>query len=139
MKYYAVIDTNVLVSAMLKWDSVPGNVLELTYGGTIIPLLNVHIVKEYREVLARTKFHLTEEIIDGVVGELEQLGIFVDAEKLDVELPDPKDRMFYEVVMEERKSEDAYLVTGNIKHFPGKPFVVTPRQMIDIIVKDIEE
>lgn len=25
MKYYAVIDTNVLVSAMLKWNSVPGN------------------------------------------------------------------------------------------------------------------
>lgn len=139
MKYYAVIDTNVLVSAMLKWDSVPGNVLELTYGETIIPLLNAHIVKEYRDVLSRPKFHLTEEIIDAVVGELEQLGIFVDAEKLDAELPDPKDRVFYEVVMEERKSEDAYLVTGNIKHFPEKPFVVTPRQMIDIIVKDIEE
>ena len=29
MKYYAVIDTNVLVSAMLKWNSVPGNVMEL--------------------------------------------------------------------------------------------------------------
>ena len=52
MKYYAVIDTNVLVSAVLKWDSVPGNVLELVYSGTIIPLLNQHIVKEYREVLA---------------------------------------------------------------------------------------
>lgn len=35
MKYYAVTDTNVLVSAMLKWNSGPGNVLELTYDGTI--------------------------------------------------------------------------------------------------------
>ncbi len=41
MKYYVVIDTNVLVSAMLKWDSVPGNVLELTFNGTIVSLLNV--------------------------------------------------------------------------------------------------
>lgn len=139
MQYYAVIDTNVLVSAMLKWDSVPGNILELTYGGTIIPLLNAHIVKEYRKVLSRPKFHLTGDIIDGAVGELERLGIFVDAEELDVELPDPKDRVFYEVVMEERKSEAAYLVTGNIKHFPEKPFVVTPRQMLDIIVNDIED
>ena len=40
MKYYAVIDTNVLVSAMLKWDSVPGNVLELAFSGVIVPLLN---------------------------------------------------------------------------------------------------
>ena len=139
MKYYAVIDTNVLVSAMLKWDSVPGNILELTYGGTIIPLLNAHIIKEYRDVLARSKFHLTTDIIDGAVGELERLGVFLDADTLDAELPDPKDRVFYEVVMEKRKSEAAYLVTGNIRHFPAKPFVVTPRQMLDIIIKDIEE
>ncbi len=139
MRYYAVIDTNVLVSAMLKWDSVPGSVLELTYGGSIIPLLNAHIVEEYRTVLARPKFHLTQEIIDGAVGEIERLGLYVDADNLDVELPDPKDRVFYEVVMEERKSEDAYLVTGNIRHFPEKPFVVTPRQMLDIILNDMEE
>lgn len=139
MRYYAVIDTNVLVSAMLKWDSVPGNVLELTFGGTIVPILNSHIVKEYRAVLTRPKFHLTQDIIDGVVSELERLGLYVDAEELSIELPDPKDRVFYEVVMEERKSEDAYLVTGNIKHFPEKPFVVTPRQMLDIILEDTEE
>lgn len=64
MRYYAVIDTNVLVSAMLKWNSVPGNVLELTFSGTIIPLLNERIVKEYREVLGRPKFHLTQDIIE---------------------------------------------------------------------------
>lgn len=139
MRYYAVIDTNVLVSAMLKWDSVPGTVLELTYGGTIIPLLNADVVKEYRDVLARSKFHLPQEIINGAIGEIERLGIYVDGGSLDGELPDPKDRVFYEVVMEERKSEDAYLVTGNIKHFPEKPFVVTPRQMLDIILNDMEE
>ena len=66
-------------------------------------------------------------------------GLYVDAEELEIELPDPKDRVFYEVVMEERKGEDAYLVTGNIKHFPAKPFIVTPRQMLDIILADIEE
>ena len=139
MKYYAVIDTNVLVSAMLKWDSVPGNVLELVYSGTIIPLLNQHIVKEYREVLARPKFRLTQAIIEDAVGEIERLGFYVDARGLDIPFPDPKDRVFYEVVMEERNEEDAYLVTGNIKHFPEKPYIVTPRQMLDIILRQIEE
>ncbi len=90
------------------------------------------------QILARPKFHLTQNIIDDVVDEIEQLGIHVDAEELNVELPDPKDRIFYEVVMEVRKSEDAYLVTGNIKHFPQKTFVVTPRQMLDIILGNIE-
>jgi hypothetical protein len=40
--------------------------------------------------------------------------------------------------MEERKDEVSYLVTGNIKHFPEKPFIVTPREMLDIILKDME-
>ena len=139
MNYYVVIDTNVLVSAMLRWDSVPGNILELAFGGPIIPVLNQEIVSEYREVLSRPKFHLTQSIIDDVISSIRERVIFVDADTLDVLLPDPKDRVFYEVVMEERKQEDAYLVTGNIKHFPNKPFIVTPREMLDIILGDTEE
>ena len=42
-------------------------------------------------------------------------------------------------MMEERKTEDAFLVTGNIRHFPKAPYVVTPRQMIDIIIEGIGE
>ncbi len=139
MKYYAVIDTNILVSAMLKWDSIPGNVMELVFSGVLTPLLNETIVKEYREVLSRSNFHLTEDIIRDVLAEINRFGIYIDAEELDIVLPDPKDRVFYEVVMEERKTKDAYLITGNIKHFPAKPYVVTPRQMLDIIIGNMEE
>ena len=139
MTYYAVIGTNVLVSAMLKWSSVPENVLELTFSGTIVPVFNEQIIKEYRDVLSRPKFHFIEEIISTVVDGIERLGLFVGAEELDIEMPDPKDRVFYEVVMKERKSDDAYLVTGNLKHFPEKPFVVTPRQMLEIIAQSTDE
>ena len=48
----------------------------------------------------------------------------------DEAFPDPKDIVFYEVKM---SKEDAYLVTGNIKHFPKNPFVVTPKEMVEII------
>lgn len=138
MKYYAVIDTNVLVSAMLKWNSVPGNVMELVFDGPIIPVYNSEILKEYREVLSRPKFHLTEEIVDDVLENIENRGINVEAETIDIILLDPKDRVFYEVVLEERKTEDAYLVTGNIKHFPAETFVVTPRKMLDIVFSEAE-
>ena len=134
MKYYAVIDTNVLVSAMLKWNSVPGNIMELVFSGTIVPLLNEQIVKEYRDVLSRPKFHFTEKIIGNVINEIDRLGLYLDAEITNVILPDPKDTVFYEIVMEKRKTEDAYLVTGNIKHFPSEPFIVTPREMMTMIV-----
>lgn len=136
MVYYAVIDTNVLISAMLKWNSVPGNVLEFTFSGTIIPVLNEHILHEYHAVLNRPKFKFTQDIIDTVLREIERFGVRIDAPEIEINLPDPKDRVFYEVVMEERKTEDAYLITGNIKHFPEEPFIVTPRQMIDIIVEN---
>ena len=38
MKVYAVIDTNVLVSALLHWDSVPGSIMEHALIGRIIPV-----------------------------------------------------------------------------------------------------
>ena len=136
MKYYVVIDTNVLVSAVLKSHSVPGSIVELAFDGPIIPILNEAIEKEYREVLSRPKFHLPEDLIEVIMSTFHKRAIYVDAEHLDLELPDPKDLVFYEVVMEERKEEEAYLVTGNIRHFPNRPFIVTPREMLDIILRD---
>ena len=104
--------------------------MELVFSGTIVPLLNEQIVKEYRDVLSRPKFHLTDTIIGNVINEIDRLGLYLDAETTNVILPDPKDTVFYEIVMEKRKTEDAYLVTGNIKHFPSEPFIVTPREMM---------
>lgn len=72
MKRYVVIDTNVLVSAMLKWTSVPGTILEFAFSGIIVPILNDEIVAEYREVLMRDKFHLTKEIVGDVIQALEE-------------------------------------------------------------------
>lgn len=139
MKYYAVIDTNVLVSAMLKWNSVPGHIIELVFDGLIVPVFSREIIEEYKEVLSRSKFHLSNDIVEDIIGSLTDSGIFADGETQNMEFIDEKDRMFFEVVMEERKEEDAYLVTGNIRHFPVEPFIVTPRQMLDIIVKSIDE
>ena len=134
MKYYAVIDTNVLVSALLKWDSVPGNVLQFTITGVVTPVLNEDILREYREVLLRKKFHFPESVVDAILDNLAAQAVFINEEKLDVNLPDPKDVVFYAVVMEERKKQDAFLVTGNLKHFPVERFIVTPRQFLDILL-----
>ena len=53
--------------------------------------------------------------------------------EIEDELPDPKDVVFYAVLMEKRKENDAYLVTGNMKHFPLRTYIVTPREMLEII------
>ena len=85
MKYYAVIDTNVLVSAMLKHHSVPGSIIDLAFDGPIIPVLNDAIEKEYREVLSRPKFHLPSDLIDDILSSFHQRGLYIDAEELDME------------------------------------------------------
>ena len=43
---------------------------------------------------------------------------------------DEKDRVFYEIVL---SHDDSYLVTGNLKHFPIEPRVVTPAEMVEIL------
>ena len=63
MTYYAVLDTNVLVSALLHWDSNPGSIIVESLTGSIIPLLNEEILSEYREVLKRPKFHFKPFIV----------------------------------------------------------------------------
>ena len=138
MTRYGVIDTNVLVSAMLKWDSVPGLVLKHVFDGNLVPLLNDKILEEYQEVLLRKKFPFLEEDVNIVLENLQERGAFVNAGRLNIELPDVKDIVFYEVVMEKRKEDFAYLVTGNIKHFPKEPFVVTPREMLEILEENDE-
>ena len=133
MRYYAVIDTNVLVSAFLKLNSIPDEVLQLALDGPIIPLLNIDILDEYKEVLLRDKFSFDKNIIETFLIELSKRAIFLDRTIVNEMFIDKDDAVFYEIVMSARNSTDAYLITGNTKHFPKEPFIVTPREMLDII------
>lgn len=133
MKYYAVLDTNVLVSAMLRLGSVPGQVAAEAMNGDIIPVLNDEILEEYEDVLRRPKFGFEERAVKVFLDELKRRAVYVDAGPIEDLIPDPKDIVFYAVLMEKRKEDDAYLVTGNLKHFPVRTFIVTPREMLDIL------
>ena len=130
----AVIDTNVLVSALLssKDDAATVQVLGKVINGEIISVYSNVIIKEYREVLSRKKFGFSGETITYLLSAVEKYGILVDPVPSGITLPDMKDVPFYEVVLEKR-DDKAYLVTGNIKHFPKKPFIVTPRELLDIL------
>lgn len=137
MKYYAVIDTNVLLSALLSKnaDSATVKVLDAVFDGTIIPLYHQAILYEYNEVFHREKFHLQEELIQTVLESIRQYGIEIFPQPTGAVLIDMDDLIFYEVAMEKR-DDDAYLVTGNQKHYPFQNFIVTPAEMMAIIEKD---
>lgn len=134
-KIYAVIDTNVIVSALISknLESNPTKMVRAIVQEQIVPLYNDEneILNEYREVLSRPKFHLTTQQIDRVLKAITTDGLSLDRTTTDNEdFPDPKDVVFYEVAL---SKDGSYLVTGNIKHFPIKPFVVTPAEMVKII------
>lgn len=133
MKYYAVLDTNVLVSALLKNGSVPWQVVEEALHGDIIPILNDGILAEYEDVLNRARFKFDKRAVTVFLDELKKRAAYADAGLIEDAVKDPKDAVFYAVLMEKRKKEEAYLVTGNIQHFPVRTFVVTPREMLDIV------
>lgn len=137
MEYYVVIDTNVLLSALLSKNenSATVKVLDAVFDGTIIPLYHQDILFEYDEVLHREKFHLQEEMIRTVLESIRQYGIEVFPQPTGAVLIDMDDLIFYEVAMEKR-DDDAYLVTGNQKHYPFRDFIVTPAEMVAIMEKN---
>lgn len=139
MKFYTVVDTNVLVSAFLKPLSNPGTIYKFIDDGTIIPLINNEIIDEYREVLLRPKFKLSKEVVDKIIMTITKNAILINEEHIDIDLPDPNDRVFYEVVMTSNKERNSRLVTGNLKHFPNESIIVTPKELCEIITNEISD
>lgn len=134
MKFYAVIDTNVLLSSLLSKNSGAATVrvMEAVLTGRIIPLYHSEILEEYIDVLHRPRFRLPKTVTDDLIKAVVRLGLEVFPDPTGTILPDMDDLIFYEVVMEKR-NDNAYLVTGNQKHYPVADFIVTPSEMMDII------
>ena len=130
-RYYAVFDTNVLVSALLT-SNVSSPTVELLnhiLDRTIIPVYNEDIINEYTEVLSRGRFGFSARRIEAVINAIRS-GIAADRTPAEWNFPDADDIVFYEVAL---SVEDAYLVTGNTRHFPPVSKVVTPAEMLRII------
>ena len=132
---YAVIDTNVLVAAAKshKPDSSASKVLSLVFAGIIQPLVCDEILEEYESILELPILAIPNEVSDAILSKFKKDGINPGRTPSPEEHPDPTDQVFYEVSL---SVEDAYMVTNNRKHFPQKPQVVTPTEMLAILAKD---
>lgn len=131
---YAVIDTNVFVSALLSRhpDSATVQVVSAISENGIRPLYNQEIIDEYWDVLHREKFHFPSEAVDSMISTIQKIGLSTDRIASNESFSDPKDVVFYEVALSKK---NAFLITGNTKHFPKTPIVVTPAEMLDILQK----
>lgn len=126
---YAVIDTNVILSALITKhdDAATFKVIERVAKGDITPIYNEEIIHEYKEVLSRTKFHLASSEIDRVLDYFYSRGMVMEGVTYNEKMPDEDDRVFYEVSL---SKADSFLVTGNLKHFPVSPQIISPAALI---------
>lgn len=127
-----VLDTNVLVSALLVQGSIPDRVLETAIAGRTRLIVDSRIMREYRAVLARPEFGFASALVDDLLVFLER-SEWIIADPLPLALIDESDRPFLEVAA--AAGTDA-IVTGNAKHFRLRPGrldvpVLTPRQYLD--------
>lgn len=131
---YAVIDTNVFVSALITKNpaSPTRRVYDFIDNGEIVPLYNDEIIAEYKEVLSRPKFKLNQDLIAALLSLIVENGISSDRFAYSGTMIDEKDRVFYEISL---SVEDSFLVTGNLKHFPVTPQVITPHQLVELLEK----
>ena len=145
MKCYAVIDTNVVVSAFLSVikkinieNSVPFKVLSIILNdkNKIIPIFNDEIINEYRSVLSRPEFNISRAIIGRFLNDIREAGKTMDEVETNEVMPDPKDVVFYRVTLGGKREQDTYLITGNKKHFPLKEFVVSPSEFLEIVAQN---
>jgi predicted nucleic acid-binding protein len=111
----AVLDTNVIVSAGLKLNSVPYRlVMGWVFAGQVQAVTCAAVIREYREVLWRPKFTRHGFPPDWIGGLIEMSLRVPDPAPWPIELPDATDAVFLSLA----HASGAWLVTGNGKHFP---------------------
>lgn len=130
-----VIDTNVLVSALLFPFSASADVLNVVLSGEASLLFDVRILNEYRAVLSRKKFLFNSEDIEYLIDYVIAKGELVSVTPINIALPDPTDLPFLEVAVSGMASA---LVTGNKRHYPrkyGSVVVLTPSEFLSSLPK----
>lgn len=95
--------------------------------GVVTPIVTPAILAEYAEVMSRSKFQIAPETVSATLGYFRERGRNVTPVAYSQKLPDEKDRAFLEAALA-LLDEDAVLVTGNVRHFPSAPFVVSPAE-----------
>jgi putative PIN family toxin of toxin-antitoxin system len=127
-----VLDTNILVSALLSPFGPPARVLDMVLSGDVRAVCDDRLMAEYREVLARSKFSFAPEDVATILAYLEADGERVTPRPLPYALPDADDLPFLEVAAQ----AEAVLVTGNTTHYPpavrGAVRVYTPAEFLRV-------
>jgi putative PIN family toxin of toxin-antitoxin system len=128
-----VIDTNVLVSALLTDEGNPAKIIDMLLDGKITAVINGRILDEYMDVLSREKFNFRMPDVHGLLSYIGKYSEICPAQQgvagnMAIHEDDKK---FLEAAVAGRAD---FIITGNLKHFPatkyGKCKIVSPAEFI---------
>lgn len=128
-----VLDTNVIVSALLKDEGNEAAVLLLALQGTLQVYVSESIVTEYDEVLHRKKFSFDLNRVRHLLALIRQAATIVDPLHIVTISPHEPDNRLLECAQQSRVD---YLVTGNKRHFPKRwktTLTVNARELLDLL------
>ena len=113
----AVIDTNVLVSALINPKGTPARLVNEIRTLTLTPVVSQAVLEEYGEVLRRPQFNFPLTIVNELLDDMVALALHIRPDAvLPASLPDPDDAPFIAVA----RTAACPIVTGNARHFPAK-------------------
>lgn len=128
-----VLDTNVVVSGLIKEKGACAQILRLAFSGHLALCVDERILQEYEAVLPRPRFHMPPADVKNVLALIRFRAERTIPSPLRVEIPDRSDLPFLETAA----SAQALLVTGNARHFPRHQragvVVMTPSEFLDFL------
>lgn len=123
-----VLDTNILVSALLSPNGRPAEILNLALNQKVRLCYDSRILTEYEAVLSRPKFSFEPGDVGKLMSFIQTEGMSVIPTPLTIPFVDQSDAKFYETA----KHCHAALITGNQKHFPeDKETVFTAAEYLE--------
>ncbi len=131
------LDTNVIVSGLLKPFGAPGEIIRMTSAGILEICYDARALAEYREVLLRPRFPFDEDHVDVLLEQIKGAGHNTVGQPLTKRLPDPTDEVFLEIAL---AAKARCLITGNLKHYPSDKRqgvkVLSPSEFLDFYRKN---
>lgn len=128
-----VLDTNVIVSGILRPYGKSATILRLVVSGLLVPAYDQRILAEYRDVLNRPRFNFSEESVVNFLAQIEGEGMLISSKPLSFSLPDPDDESFLEIAL---ASKAVAIISGNKRHFPkkfsGKTKILSPAEFFEV-------
>jgi len=126
----AVMDTNVIVSALLVPSGISGGILFSFLNRKFTLVYDNRILAEYIEVCKEGRLKINQELIGPIIDFIKKEAFFCPSTSVAKPFVDEGNKKFYEVFI---SSGADYLITGNLKHFPKDNRIVSPREFLGVL------